>query len=75
MIFQAYDFLELYRRHGCELQFGGSDQWGNIVNGNTPRELRRCLESLHRRNFFFFSLSVVNLFSFLSFFFFFLWRR
>ena len=33
MIFQAYDFLELARRQGCELQFGGSDQWGNIVNG------------------------------------------
>lgn len=33
MILQAYDFLELYRRHGCILQMGGSDQWGNIVNG------------------------------------------
>jgi len=33
MIVQAYDFLELYRRHGCRLQCGGSDQWGNIVNG------------------------------------------
>jgi tyrosyl-tRNA synthetase len=33
MILQAYDFLELYRRHGCVLQMGGSDQWGNIVNG------------------------------------------
>jgi tyrosyl-tRNA synthetase len=33
MIFQAYDFLELNRRHGCTLQMGGSDQWGNIVNG------------------------------------------
>jgi tyrosyl-tRNA synthetase len=33
MILQAYDFLELYRRHGCLLQMGGSDQWGNIVNG------------------------------------------
>ena len=33
MILQAYDFLELYRRHGCRLQMGGSDQWGNIVNG------------------------------------------
>jgi len=33
MIFQAYDFVELYRRHGCRLQMGGSDQWGNIVNG------------------------------------------
>lgn len=33
MITQAYDFLELSRRHGCRLQMGGSDQWGNIVNG------------------------------------------
>ena len=33
MILQAYDFLELARRHGCNLQMGGSDQWGNIVNG------------------------------------------
>jgi tyrosyl-tRNA synthetase len=33
MILQAYDFLELYRRHGCLLQMGGSDQWGNIING------------------------------------------
>ncbi|MCZ7675714.1 MAG: tyrosine--tRNA ligase [Roseovarius sp.] len=33
MILQAYDFLELNRRYGCRLQMGGSDQWGNIVNG------------------------------------------
>jgi hypothetical protein len=33
MILQAYDFLELNRRYGCRVQFGGSDQWGNIVNG------------------------------------------
>ncbi|GLK55302.1 tyrosyl-tRNA synthetase [Methylopila capsulata] len=33
MILQAYDFLELSRRYGCRLQMGGSDQWGNIVNG------------------------------------------
>ena len=33
MILQAYDYLELSRRHGCVLQMGGSDQWGNIVNG------------------------------------------
>lgn len=33
MILQAYDFLELYRRYDCRLQMGGSDQWGNIVNG------------------------------------------
>jgi len=33
MILQAYDFLEIHRRYGCLLQMGGSDQWGNIVNG------------------------------------------
>ncbi|MEO8530882.1 MAG: tyrosine--tRNA ligase [Deltaproteobacteria bacterium] len=33
MLLQSYDFLELYRRHSCILQFGGSDQWGNIVSG------------------------------------------
>jgi tyrosyl-tRNA synthetase len=33
MLMQAYDFYALYRRHGCRLQMGGSDQWGNIVNG------------------------------------------
>ncbi len=33
MILQAYDFMELAKRRGCRLQMGGSDQWGNIVNG------------------------------------------
>ena len=33
MILQSYDFVELNRRYGCILQMGGSDQWGNIVNG------------------------------------------
>jgi tyrosyl-tRNA synthetase len=33
MILQAYDFVELHKRHGCMLQMGGSDQWGNIING------------------------------------------
>jgi tyrosyl-tRNA synthetase len=33
MIMQSYDFAELYKRHGCTLQMGGSDQWGNIVMG------------------------------------------
>jgi tyrosyl-tRNA synthetase len=33
MILQAYDFMELAKRSGCRLQMGGSDQWGNIVNG------------------------------------------
>lgn len=41
MILQAYDFLELSRTEGCILQFGGSDQWGNILNGV---ELIRRLE-------------------------------
>ena len=43
MILQAYDFLELNRREGCLLQMGGSDQWGNIVNGIDLT--RRVLES------------------------------
>ena len=42
MILQAYDFMELNRRYGCRLQMGGSDQWGNIVNGI---ELTRRIES------------------------------
>jgi len=33
MVLQAYDFVELARRYGCNMQMGGSDQWGNIVNG------------------------------------------
>jgi len=33
MVLQAYDFVELFKRHKCILQMGGSDQWGNIVNG------------------------------------------
>jgi tyrosyl-tRNA synthetase len=33
MILQAYDFMELFKRHECILQMGGSDQWGNIING------------------------------------------
>ena len=33
MVLQAYDFVELAKRHGCNLQMGGSDQWGNIING------------------------------------------
>jgi tyrosyl-tRNA synthetase len=42
MILQAYDFLELSRRYACRLQMGGSDQWGNIVNGI---ELGRRIDS------------------------------
>ena len=33
MVLQAYDFIELHKRYGCSLQMGGSDQWGNIING------------------------------------------
>lgn len=33
LLMQSYDFLELYRRHGCRMQLGGSDQWGNILGG------------------------------------------
>ncbi len=33
MVLQAYDYFELSRRYGCRLQMGGSDQWGNIING------------------------------------------
>lgn len=33
MVLQAYDFVELYNKHNCRIQIGGSDQWGNIVNG------------------------------------------
>ena len=33
MILQGYDFVELNQRYGCVLQMGGSDQWGNIING------------------------------------------
>ena len=43
MVLQAYDFIELARRYGCRLQMGGSDQWGNIVNGI---ELGRRVENL-----------------------------
>ncbi len=45
MILQAYDFLELSRRVGCRLQIGGSDQWGNIVNGI---ELARRIDGTER---------------------------
>ena len=40
-ILQAYDFLELHRRHGCALQLGGSDQWGNLVSGRGPDQAGR----------------------------------
>jgi tyrosyl-tRNA synthetase len=44
MVMQAYDFVELSRRYGCRLQMGGSDQWGNIVNGV---ELGRRIDGTH----------------------------
>ena len=48
MLLQAYDFLELARRHDCTVQFGGSDQWGNIVSGVAlvRRVLRRQVFAL-----------------------------
>ena len=42
-IMQAYDFVELYKRYGCRLQSGGSDQWGNVVSGI---DLGRRMESV-----------------------------
>lgn len=47
-LLQAYDFSELNRRHGCRLQLGGSDQWGNIVAGT---DLTRRLESVEAYGF------------------------
>ena len=44
MVMQAYDFVELSRRYGCRLQMGGSDQWGNIING---LELGRRIDGAH----------------------------
>lgn len=43
MILQSYDFAELYKRHGCNLQIGGSDQWGNITGGiDLTRRMHRA---------------------------------
>ena len=47
MILQAYDFYELNKRYGCKIQMGGSDQWGNIINGI---ELHRRVNSLNSKN-------------------------
>ncbi len=44
MLLQAYDFVHLFRTHGCELQIGGSDQWGNITAGI---DLARRMDSVH----------------------------
>ena len=57
MILQAYDFVELYRRYGCVLQMGGSDQWGNIVNGI---DLGR---RLHNAQFFALTAPLITTFS------------
>ena len=46
MILQAYDFYQLFKKHNCILQMGGSDQWGNIVNG--VELIRRIL---HKESF------------------------
>ena len=43
MILQAYDFYQLFKKHKCILQIGGSDQWGNIVNG--VELIRRILKN------------------------------
>lgn len=45
MILQAYDFYELNLKHGCRLQIGGSDQWGNIVNGVELCRRRNVMDS------------------------------
>ena len=55
MILQAYDYLELGRIHGCTLQLGGSDQWGNIINGV---ELNRRVD---RREVYGFTTPLVTL--------------
>ena len=49
MILQAYDFYELYKKNNCILQIGGSDQWGNIVNG--VELIRRILKKEEWHNF------------------------
>ena len=54
MILQAYDFLELSRRHGVRLQLGGSDQWGNIVSGTEVRSFSQvaCVSFERERDAF-----------------------
>ena len=42
MILQAYDFYQLFKKNNCILQVGGSDQWGNIING--VELIRRILQ-------------------------------
>ena len=57
MILQAYDFYQLFKKNNCILQIGGSDQWGNIVNGVDL--IRRILHKKFLRNNF-----AINNFSF-----------
>ena len=45
MILQAYDYLELNKNYECQLQIGGSDQWGNIVNGV------ELIKGMHQKKF------------------------
>lgn len=50
MIFQAYDFVHLNREHGCRIQFGGSDQWGNIVGGVDLHRRLKAEENAGKKN-------------------------
>ena len=45
MILQAYDFYQLFKNNNCLLQIGGSDQWGNIINGTDL--IRRIMQKMH----------------------------
>ena len=45
-LIQAYDFLQINEKYGCELEIGGSDQWGNITAG-----IESCKENQRRRSF------------------------
>ena len=49
MMLQAYDFYQLFKKNNCVLQIGGSDQWGNIVNGVDL--IRRKLQRIVRSHF------------------------
>jgi tyrosyl-tRNA synthetase len=52
MVIQAYDFVELYERHECRLQLGGSDQWGNIVSGIELFRKKQALEESQQAKLF-----------------------
>ena len=46
MIMQSYDFYVLYQKYGCNMQFGGDDQWSNMLGGNgtdPPEAGKKCL--------------------------------